>query len=149
MKIYLAHQITGLSYDQVMDYYGEMVAYTRGLGYDVLHPMTGKGFLRVDEYKAEGYDEEPTTKAHAIFERDRWMVTQADVLLIDLTGMTRASIGCMMELAWGSILGKHTIVVMEPDNPHRHAFVTEAADIVFDDIKYAKNYLAKLIRQDI
>ena len=143
MKLYSAHQISGLSYEAVKAYY-DWIAYELGDYFTVLCPMTAKGALRTEvEFKAHGYGT-PISSNHAIIERDHWMVAQADVLLVDLSGMTQVSIGCMMELAWGYHLGKHTVVVMEPTNPQRHAFVLEAADIVFERTEDAVDYLKKL-----
>jgi nucleoside 2-deoxyribosyltransferase len=77
------------------------------------------------------------------------MVRNCDIILTDLTGMTRNSIGCCMEMAWASLLGKHSIVVMEKENPHRHAFVLEAADIVFETLEEAIEYLKLLVNESI
>jgi hypothetical protein len=49
-----------------------------------------------------------------------------------------------MELAWAHDKGKHTIVVLEPGNIHEHAFVLEAADVVFNNEADALLYLKKL-----
>lgn len=145
MKIYLAHPISGLSYEEVVKYYQDTTAELKALGYDVLCPMTGKGYLRTEiKFKAEGYGN-PVSTNHAIFERDHWMVTQSDVVFVNLSGTQIVSIGSVMELAWAAEQGKQTIVVMEPGNIHRHAFVLEAADIVFDTYEEAMNYLAVLI----
>jgi len=144
MKIYLAHQISGSSFDEVVKYFEETRGELDDWDYDVYSPMTAKGYLRTEiEFKAHGYDN-PVSTNHAIFERDKWMISQVDIVYVNLMGMSSTSIGCMMELAWASLLGKHTIVAMEQNNPHRHAFVLEAADIVFDDFESAMDYLEKL-----
>jgi nucleoside 2-deoxyribosyltransferase len=118
-------------------------------GWLVFQPMTGKGEIRFEkEYKAEGYTN-PISSNHAIIERDMWMVRQSDVVLVDLYHSTYASIGCIMELAWAHLLGKHTVVVMEPGNNHRHAFMIEAADIIFEDLSQALTYLGKLSKGQI
>lgn len=143
MKIYLAHQISGLSYEEVHAYYTEM---TRVLGvwYEILHPMTAKGTLRTElEFKAADY-RSPVATNHAIAERDEWMVAQADVVFVNLLGNSHVSIGCVCELAWAHLLRKHTVVVMEEENIHQHAFILECADIVFATQDEAVGYLAKL-----
>ena len=107
-----------------------------------MHPMTGKGNLRTEiRFKSVGYDHVPTSTNHAIYERDQWMVTQSDVVLFNLSNTTIVSIGSMFELAWASLLNKHTIVIMEQDNIHEHAFVLEAADVIFTCLKHALDYL--------
>lgn len=142
MKIYLAGPISGLSYDDVV---GRIHAYRMTLPeFEILSPMTGKEYLRNEiDLKAYGYGN-PVSTNHAIYERDMWMVKQCDVVFADLMNAERVSIGTVMELAWASLLGKHTVVAMEPENIHRHAFVLEAADIVFETATEAFKYIAKL-----
>jgi nucleoside 2-deoxyribosyltransferase len=144
MKIYLAHPISGLDYDSVMKYYTEVGDRLEDCGYTVLCPMVCKGYLADQKvFKPTGYTN-PVSTDHAIFNRDSWMVRDTDVVLCDFTNSTTVSIGCVMELAWASLLGKHVVVVMDKNNPHWHAFVREAADIVFDLKEDALDYLERL-----
>lgn len=145
MRVYLAHQITGLGYAQVMEYYDGVSAWLReNTGHTVLCPMVAKDYLKDQQsLESNGY-QFPTSTNHAIFERDKWMVQQADIVLVDLVGQSRPAVGCLMELAWASLLGKHTIVVMESGSPYHHAFVLEAADIVFGSLQEALVYLGEL-----
>jgi hypothetical protein len=110
--------------------------------------MTGKLFLKKDniEFTGQGCSNYPITTNHAIKERDRWMVGQVDIVLVDFTDSgSRVSIGSCMELAWADELKKHTIVVMDKDNIHQHSFILECADIVFPNIDDAYNYLQHLV----
>lgn len=147
MKIYLAGPITGKSYDEVVSMYREKTKVLSGLGYDVLCPMTGKEYLRNEvEFKAHGFDQSPISTNHAIFERDKWMVERADIILADLSNSgNRVSIGAVMELAWASITGTHSIVILPEDNIHQHAFVLEAGDIIFETLEDAMKYLKILV----
>jgi nucleoside 2-deoxyribosyltransferase len=145
MKVYCGHQITGLSPREVFDYYDRVRKDLAGLGYHVLSPMTAKEqFDRADEpeFKSTGYT--GTAGDHAIVERDCWMVQQADIVFMNLLGMTRASIGCTSELAWAYLLRKHVVLVMEKENIHQHAFIKEMADIVFETYERGVDYLRKL-----
>lgn len=145
MKIYIAGPISGKGYDEVMKYF-KTTNDLLSKHFEVFCPLNGKGHLRNElEFKAHGYDEHPISTNHAIIERDRWMVDQSDVIYANLTESgERVSIGTCMELAWGHDKGKHTIVAMNKDNIHRHAFVLEAADIVFETHKEAMEYLRNL-----
>jgi nucleoside 2-deoxyribosyltransferase len=145
MKIYLARAISGCSYEEVRKYYEDMYQIFQPCGYDILCPMTAKGELRNElEFRPSGYDNTPTATNHAIIERDRWMCKMADVVFVNLLGTKNPSIGCCMELAWAHDAGKHTIVVMEKVNTHRHAFVLEAADVVFENQEDAIRYICTL-----
>lgn len=145
MKIYIAGSISGKDVEEVKDYFRETSDLLSLLGYTVLSPMTGKGRLRTDaKYRAKDY-RHPIATNRAIIGRDRWMIGQCDIIYCNLYGATHASIGSMMELAWGYELRKHIIVVMGEENIHQHAFVLQATDIVFPTPEEAEEYLADLI----
>ncbi|HBD93671.1 MAG TPA: hypothetical protein DC057_05825 [Spirochaetia bacterium] len=146
MKIYLAGSISGLGYDEVVNSYKRKANILGISGYEILCPMTGKTYLRNEiEFKATGYKNFPVSTNHAIFERDKWMVQNCDIILADLSNSgERVSIGTMMELAWASLLGKHSIVILPKDNIHNHAFVLESADIIFETEFEAFKYLDDL-----
>jgi nucleoside 2-deoxyribosyltransferase len=145
MKIYCGHQISGLSAKEVFAYYDRVRSDLSQLGYIVLSPMTAKEQFHAHEdaiFQPTGYD--GTASDHAIVERDCWMVSQADVIFMNLLGMKRNSIGCISETAWAFLLRKHVVLVMEKDNPHQHAFTKEMADIIFETYEQGIEYLAKL-----
>lgn len=141
MRLYMAHPITGLSGAEVLDYYDSLKAALSPY-HTLLSPMTGKEALRTEpQCQATGYVTN-LSNDHSIFQRDTWMVSQADIILVDFTGAQRVSIGCCMELAIGSFLNKHTVVVM--DDIHRHSFTLEAADVIFPTLDEAVEYIMKL-----
>ena len=145
LKIYAVHPISGSSANEVFEYYQRTQNLLTEAGYDVFIPMFGKDSLRTElKFKSSGYENNPLTTNHAIFARDKWMVQQSDILYANFLGSKIVSIGSMMELAWGNLLGKQIIVVMEKENIHRHAFVLEAATIIFETEEDAINYLTKL-----
>jgi len=148
MKIYTAGPISGLSYNQVLNRYQKQTSRLKEIGYDVLCPMTGKSYLRNEiNLKAHGIKNQPLSTNHAIKERDRWMVGNSDIILVDFTECENiVSIGSCMELAWGDELKKHTIVVMDKNNIHQHAFILECADLVFETMTDAYNYLIDLTK---
>lgn len=144
MKIYCCHPISGQSADDVFEYYERMEETLGSYGYEVLTPMHGKDVLRTEsKFRAADY-RYPVTTNHAIFGRDRWMVGQADVVYANLLGAPIVSIGSVMELAWASAARKHVVLCMEEQNVHRHAFVLEAADVVWTDEREALRYLKDL-----
>lgn len=147
MKIYLVHPISGLSADDVFDYYVKTKARLQDL-YDVLTPMYGKKFLRCEkEFKAHDY-KHPCTTNHAIFNRDKWMVQQSDIIYANFEKAQGISIGSMMELAWASMLGKHVVVTMPENNIHAHAFVFEAASVIYNTHEEAMIYLHNLATKE-
>ncbi len=149
-KIYLAHPMTGLTGEGVCDYYTNIAFQLDRLGYFVMHPLTAKGNLEnVGKIKAHGYKANSLTRDHAIQKRDSWMVRQADVVLVDLLNTTSVSIGCVSELAYASMGGKHTVVVMEEGNIHEHAFIFQESDVLYETLDEAVEYLGKLIKHEL
>ena len=142
-KLYIAHPITGLSGREVIDYFNKVSGIFKDQ-FKILSPLSDKEHLYNDDLcQAHGY-KDAVCNDHAIFQRDTWMVSQSDIVLCDLSGSTFVSIGCCMELAIASHLHKHTIVIMDRENIHRHSFVLDAADIIFEDFNSAVMYLSKL-----
>lgn len=145
MIIYLAGPISGKGYDEVVNYFLTTKKTLEDVGYSVLHPMSGKANLRNEiEFKAEGYSN-PTSTNRAIRGRDHWMVEACNIIYINfLQSGNRVSIGSVCEIAWASEMGKHIVVSMQSDNIHRHAFLLDMADIIFETYEEAIAYLTKL-----
>ena len=149
MKIYCVKPISGESGDYVFKYYEIIRKTLSHIGYDVLTPLYGKSKLRTElEFKAHGYENDPLTTNHAIFGRDKFFVQQSDILFANFLGATRVSIGSIMEIAIGYMLGKQIVTVMEKDNIHQHAFVLEASTIVFEDYEESLRYLKEIQNQE-
>lgn len=146
MYIYLARSISGCESKEVYAYYTSLAEKVRNLGLTPLTPLEDVEELRTSFEERSGDNKafSPSNTNHAIVERDCWLVQTADILLVDLTCAKHLSIGAMFELAWGHLLRKHTIVVLKKGSYYDHAFVLEAADVVFETIDEALNHLKKL-----
>jgi len=146
MKIYVAGPITG---QKLADVLKRWDALTGALDSDfiVLSPLVGKMKLFRTEkhktFKSKGYTD-PFATDQAITGRDHWMVHQCDILLVDLRGTDKVSIGAISEIAWAHAYNKHIIVVMEADNIHQHAFIDQQAHVVLDDMDVVIEYLKEL-----
>ena len=146
-KIYCVHPISGSTPEEVFNYYDTTQKQLTNMGFDVLTPMYGKGDIRTANLFKTDNHEGPVTNKHAIFGRDKWMVKQADILYANFLGATKASIGGCFELAWGCNDHKQIILVMEKDNIHQHAFILEAATIIFETEIEALTYLEKIAKK--
>lgn len=141
MKIYIAGSISGKTREEVTKYFSETKALFENWGFTVFNPMTGKGHLRTEKiYQAKDY-RHPISTNRAIIGRDRWMVGQVDIVYMNLASAEFASIGSMFELAWAYDMHKHIVAVIPQDNIHQHAFVLQAADIVFQNTEEALDYI--------
>lgn len=140
LTVYIAGPISGLSYDDVVSRHKTQVTFFESMGFHVLYPMLGKGYLRNEEtFKNRGYNT-PISTNRAIVSRDNWMVHQSDIVFADLTPADHVSIGTVCEISWAFELHKHIVVVMSEDNIHQHAFVTNQANIVFNNLEQAQKY---------
>lgn len=141
--IYCAGPITGQSGKDVFEYYDNITEKLKG--FKVIHPMTGKDFLRTEsDFSAYGYFQ-PIAQDKSIFNRDKWMVKQSDIVFANLTrGRDKVSIGTVMEIAFAHLMGKLVIAVIPIDNIHNHSFIDQACATVFTDEKEAFDYLAHL-----
>jgi len=147
-RIYCGRPITGCSGKEIFDYYRRVYRRLTGIGYDVLIPMVKKEFVRyLPSISSMGYEDKPAATSQAIVSRDLWMVRYCDIFLLNLLRAKRISVGAMFELAVAHEQRKHVVLVMEPDNVHKHAFVSICADIIFGSEKNAFDYLKKFAKQ--
>lgn len=134
--VYLAGPISGLNYDGCTEWRATAAHALGMFGIKGLSPMRAKEYLR-DAYDAEGgfsatceeYGHlSPLSGPRGIMTRDRFDATRCDVLLVNLLGAAKVSIGTMMELAWADLKRTPIVAVIEPDgsNVHEHCMVDQA-----------------------
>lgn len=136
MRIYLAGPIAGLTYEGCTGWRDEVAAELyRFMCYS---PMRGKGYLKeVGEIGTQRYQQVLSTDK-AIYVRDRMDVLEADLVICNLLGATKASIGTMFELAWASLNNIPVIGIMEKEgNVHDHPFVREAVGFRVETLREA------------
>ena len=138
-KVYLAGPMTGLTLLD-SEAWREHAARVLAERFEVYSPLRGKEFLRgrgamLPDGPSEVYGDQ------GIYRRDGWDVRRADIVLANFLGARQVSIGTCFELAWAHHLGKYVVVVMDEDNPHFHAFVRQAASVVFGGLDTALNYI--------
>jgi nucleoside 2-deoxyribosyltransferase len=144
LKVYLAGPMSGLEYKDIHKYFIGTAKKLKKFGFFVLHPLIGKDIYYKDNeiIKATGRENIPLSTNRAIISRDKWMVNQCDILFLNFLNCGgHISTGTCMELAWGFDKGKHCVVIMEKENVHKHAFILEAAHVIFDNIKDGINYM--------
>lgn len=140
MKIYLARPISGCTPKEVQNYYEMMITHDNLKQYYKFTPIVETEVIRCETvYKQSGYT--GINSDHAIYMRDRWFATHCDIFHVNLLKCPTRSLGCTSELTMAKMSNAHTIVVMERDNCHRHPFITEAADIVFETLQESLDYL--------
>jgi nucleoside 2-deoxyribosyltransferase len=124
--VYLAGPITGCTYGDCTDWRDYAKKKLAEAGIIGLDPMRGKTFLEKETNVGNNYAH-PLGTPRGIMTRDHWDCTRCDVLLVNLIGATRVSIGTVMEIAWAYDNQIPIILLIEPTgNPHDHAMIQEA-----------------------
>ncbi len=124
--VYLAGPITGCTYNGCTDWRDYAKKKLAEGGLVGLDPMRGKTFLEKETNVGNNYAH-PLGTPRGIMTRDHWDCTRCDVLLVNLLGATRVSIGTVMEIAWAYDNQIPVILLIEPTgNPHDHAMIQEA-----------------------
>jgi nucleoside 2-deoxyribosyltransferase len=148
MIVYLAGPITGATYEGATDW-REDLALNLPRGTVGVSPMRGKEYLKKMEGGLPSVLKDgtlPMSSAKAIFARDTFDIRRAEIVLANLTGAERVSVGTMVELGYAKALNKTIIIVMEEKgNVHDHPFVTEAASFVVRDLSEALRLIGSLV----
>ena len=126
--VYLAGPITGLSYNGCTDWREHAIKSLSEVGIRGVSPLRAKEYLQNQHVIADCYENQVLGSAKGITTRDRWDATRCDILLANLLGADKVSIGTVMEIAWADLSRIPVVLVMEPEkNGHDHAMIREAA----------------------
>lgn len=129
--VYLAGPITGLNFKGATDWRDYAIAELAAEDIKGLSPMRCKDYLKdipeleatCESYGALGLLSSPRN----IMTRDRFDATRCDVLLVNLLGAERVSVGTVMEIAWADLYRTPIVCAIEPEgNIHEHAMIAEA-----------------------
>lgn len=143
LTVYLSGPMSGLTGPEMTEWRRHAETTLATAGYTVRDPCRGMTFAESDQPLQPDYAKSEVSNDHACFIRDRFDVVAADILLVNLLGARKVSIGTVVEVAWAHLLDKFTVLVMEQDNPHRHAFMAECSGVIFEDIDDAVAYILK------
>jgi nucleoside 2-deoxyribosyltransferase len=140
--VYLAGPITGLTYEGATNWRQYAIKKLKPIF--GLSPMRGKDYLLEERsISATGYDQ-TLSRDQAIIARDRFDCQRADLIIVNLLGATRVSIGTMVELGWADAARVPVVLIMEKGNVHDHTFVNQLAGFRAESLDEAID-LAKII----
>jgi nucleoside 2-deoxyribosyltransferase len=126
-RIYLAGPITGLSYKGATDWREWFINHLPP-EIEGMSPLRGKYYLEGEDEIAAEYANIALSCAKGIVTRDHFDCMNCDLILVNLVGAERVSIGTVMEIAWAWAYRKPLILIMEDDgNIHEHAMLTECS----------------------
>lgn len=130
--VYLAGGIAGLSGADATNWRWEAHLALAGHAIETLDPMRAKSLLALQERISTDFHDYEKNGAfftsRGIMTRDFNDVKRCDALLVNLLGLTKPSLGTIMELAWAYALRKPAVVAIEAaGNPHdNHPMIHEA-----------------------
>lgn len=137
--VYLAGPITGLSYqgstswrDGVAD---QLVKSNKGIV--GVSPMRFKKHLKDETNIGDCYEKNPMASQRGITTRDRFDVSRSDLILFNLLGAEKVSIGTMIEVGWGDMLRKPMVFAMDLKGIHSHAMLRDCAGFIVPTLEEA------------
>jgi len=92
----------------------------------------------------KAYEQFPMSGEQGIFGRDTFDVRHCDVILANLAGASKVSIGTVMEVQRGYDLDRFVVVVIEPGDLHDHPFVRRSASLVVTNLEDAFTSIAAM-----
>lgn len=151
---YLAGGIAGLTGAEMLDWREHAARLLGERGIEALNPMRAKEELVADGARL-GHDFRAYEKRGAFFTskgimtRDSTDVRRADALLVNLLGLTKPSLGTVMELGWAFVLNKPVVVAIEASgNPHDgHPMIHETMTFRVETLDEAIDSVAILLNR--
>lgn len=132
-KIYLAGPISGLTFEGAQDWRD---AFSAKISPEIacFSPLRDKEYLTM-RGPLEGSYEFPSLTDRGITTRDRNDCMGADLVVFNMFGATRVSIGTMIELGWADAARVPAVLVMEKaGNVHEHPMVRETVGFRVDNL---------------
>lgn len=155
-KVYLAGAIAGLTAETAQDWreyamkklalrevedsesvFGTSWIETGIVGYS---PMRAKEYLAsagVLTSQPDAYDDYVLSSAKGITARDSWDVRTSDLILVNLMGAEKVSVGTVLEIGMAYALNKPIVAAWEEDNIHNHPMVNTMVGWICPDLDFA------------
>jgi len=148
--IYLAGPITGLSWQEATEWRVSAIERFKdmskdGKRYIALSPLRGKEYLSEETAIKDSYEHHQISTPKMINSRDMFDVRRSNLLIVNLKNAKRVTIGTMLEVGAAYILNTPIIVIMEPDNIHKHAMLGEQATAIVSDLDTAIYFAMQIL----
>jgi nucleoside 2-deoxyribosyltransferase len=121
--VYMTGPIGGCSYEGATSWREQFTEMLADWNTKCLSPMRGKEYLSEETSIDSVEYNTALSSPKGVYTRDRWDSFRCDLMVANLLGTTKVSIGTMMEWAWADSKGTPIIMVMEEDNIHNHILV--------------------------
>lgn len=148
--VYLAGPIGGCTYEGCTEWRKHVGFKLRDMGLRPVSPMRSKRFLSGERCIDDRHYTHPLATPRGILARDFWDCNRCDVVLAVLTGVTKVSIGTVMEIAWAYQAKIPVVLVIEDEgNPHEHVLLAGACPFRVSTIDDAMEIVSSLLVEDL
>ena len=148
--VYLAGPITGLSFAGCTEWRDGAIAMLAEHGIKGFSPLRAKEYLLGESSLRDAYDgDDPTywlSTAKAIVARDRFDCQRVDMVLMNVIGAERVSIGTMIEAGWADAARVPFVLAHEKGGIHDHAMLTQLAGWETDSLEKAIETCVAVLR---
>ena len=145
--VYLGGPISGYAFDELVKWREYCVTkFPKWL--KPLSPLRGKSYLRDmcgEKTIVDHYANKILSTSRGITVRDRNDVMRADAVFFNLLDTTKVSIGSVLEIAWGDMMRKPIIIVMEKDNIHQHSMIRESVGYITESLDEGVDVLIQVL----
>lgn len=144
-KVYLAGPISGLTYDEGQSW---RTMFSAHMPKEIrcYSPLRKKEHLRDMGILEQSYEEAVLSSDRGINTRDHFDCLTSDLIVANLLGVTRVSIGTVMEMAWAFAYRKPLVVIIEPTgNVHDHPMARETFGFRVSTIKEAAQVVPTIL----
>jgi hypothetical protein len=124
--VYLAVPITGLILDESTSWRRRVIE-SMPEGIRCISPPRNQNYRDRGPIQDAYGEEDLFASGNAVMCRDYFDCTRADMVICNLLGAKRVSIGSVMELTWCYIPKQPVVNVMGKENIHRHAMLVRGA----------------------
>lgn len=151
--MYLAGAIAGRTGPEIADWRKEAASQLYWREIETLSPLRAKDNLlngaRISTDFNDYADKGAFFTSRGIMVRDFNDVKRCDALLVNLLGLTKPSMGTIMELAWAYAMQKPAVVAMEAQgNPHDlHPMIHEAIAFRVETLDEAIDFVAVILNR--
>lgn len=142
--IYLAGPISGLSYNAATDWRRDFATRV-GTDIQCLDPMRGKEYLAREPAIRDSYPAWAMSTPRAINTRDFYDCTRSNLVVANLLGAEKVSIGTVLEIGWAFAYNIPTVLVMErAGNIHEHGMIRECTGFRVETLEEAA-HIARVV----
>lgn len=141
LRVYTAGPITGTTYKGCTGW-RDYVEKKLTDFFEVLSPMRNKAYLEKEHQIQDHYNQYLSTP-DGIMCRDMWDIERCDILLANVLGAQKVSIGTVMEITLAWWLRKPVILAID-NNIHTHAMLSKASNFIVNDLDTAINIIQGL-----